>query len=30
MVAARDAFTKSTKPKKGEVPKVAKGLVIYR
>lgn len=30
MVAARDAHTKATKPKKGEVPKVTKGLIIYR
>lgn len=30
MIAARDTHTKSTKPKKGEVPKITKGLIIYR
>jgi leucyl-tRNA synthetase len=31
MINARDSYTKSTKPKKGgEVPKVYKGLIIYR
>lgn len=30
MVAAREAHAKAVKPKKGEAPKVTKGLVIYR
>ena len=30
MISARDAYTKANKPKKGEAPKVSKGIVIYR
>ncbi len=30
MAAARDTFTKVSKPRKGEAPKLTKGLVIYR
>lgn len=30
MVVAREAFSKAAKPKKGEAPKITKGLIIYR
>ena len=30
MVAARESYSKATKPKKGQVPKVTKGLLIFR
>jgi hypothetical protein len=30
MAAAREAYTKAAKPRKGEAPKLTKGLVIYR
>lgn len=30
MILARDNYTKVTKPRKGEIPKVTKGLIIYR
>ena len=30
MVAARESYTKASKPKKGEAPKITKGLVIFR
>lgn len=30
MIAARQSYTKATKPKKGQVPKITKGLVLYR
>jgi hypothetical protein len=30
MAAARDTFTKMSKPRKGEAPKLTRGLVIYR
>lgn len=30
MVSARESFNKAAKPKKGEAPKITKGLVIYR
>lgn len=30
MINARDAFTKASKPKKGQAPKITKGLLIYR
>lgn len=30
MVAARESYKKVTKPKKGQVPKITKGLILYR
>lgn len=30
MAVARDSFTKASKPKKGQAPKITKGLIIYR
>lgn len=30
MIAARESYSKASKPKKGEAPKLARGLVIYR
>lgn len=30
MAVARDTYTRVTKPRKGEAPKLTKGLVIYR
>ena len=30
MAAARDTFTKVSKPRKGEAPKLTRGLIIYR
>jgi hypothetical protein len=29
MIAARENFTKVSKPRKGEAPKITKGLVVY-
>lgn len=30
LIAARESFSKATKPKKGQAPKITKGLLIYR
>lgn len=30
MIAARETYTKQSKPRKGEAPKLTRGLVIYR
>ena len=30
MAVARESFTKASKPKKGQAPKITKGLIIYR
>lgn len=30
MIAARESYSKASKPKKGEAPKLTRGLVIYR
>ena len=30
MIAARESFTKANKPKKGQAPKITKGMLLYR